>query len=60
MHNRYNGITKESDIALMHLQTPVNYTGTYTHGFISTDVGFYRHAKVTKVFYFKSMLFYEL
>ncbi|XP_048023193.1 LOW QUALITY PROTEIN: enteropeptidase [Megalobrama amblycephala] len=26
MHKRYNRITKESDFALMHLQTPVNYT----------------------------------
>ncbi|XP_051733469.1 enteropeptidase [Ctenopharyngodon idella] len=26
MHKRYNRITKESDFALMHLQTPVSYT----------------------------------
>ncbi|KAL0161895.1 hypothetical protein M9458_041291, partial [Cirrhinus mrigala] len=26
MHKRYNKRTKESDFALMHLQTPANYT----------------------------------
>lgn len=61
MHKRYNRITKESDFALMHLQTPVSYTGMYTQSFVSTDVGFYsvklsyRHA--IGFYSYKSFLF---